>query len=267
MNTAWRRSWPPPNATGKNYGFCSWSVGKDYTYRLAEILEERHLLEGADLYGVAADSRLITTAEEFSRMSKPPRPYLKFFLHDLHTPLENSPALRNSGSAEASFDFIIVLGAIGGIYDAQSTLGRIYQNNLKPGGVIYLWDFVLTQGETGWISPHPSIDAYGKAGTTVIASYNPGVMVAEVLGDWLREFGASRVQSYKHVFPAGGKTEQGRNYFRANVLSVRLNGPHLIKAGLMTQAEYDEIIRVIFNELTQEMVGQGTYWVAIALKP
>jgi hypothetical protein len=44
-------------------------------------------------------------------------------------------------------------------------------------------------------------------------------------------------------------------------------GPEFVKADLVTQAQYDEFMRVIYQELTPQHIGQISFNTAIARKP
>src|SRR5262245_9547811 len=58
-----------------------------YLHDVAALLEERGLLQPAELYGIDLNEVSIATAEAFSRVSTPPRPYLNFYLHNGLRPL------------------------------------------------------------------------------------------------------------------------------------------------------------------------------------
>src|SRR5947209_3036698 len=59
-----------------------------YLHDLAEVLEGRDLAHSATLYGLDINQAMIETAIEYTRLSKPARPYLHFYTHDLSQPLK-----------------------------------------------------------------------------------------------------------------------------------------------------------------------------------
>jgi hypothetical protein len=109
-----------------------------------------------------------------------------------------------------------------------------------------------------------------RIGTSILKGYNPGVEVALAMTDWLRELGGIEEQQtteFKTTVEVGGQTEQGRLLLRSLLLAHKILGPTYVKAGLVNQTQYDEFIRVIYQELTPQHVGQLAFNTVIAKKP
>jgi hypothetical protein len=82
-----------------------------YLHELARLLEERNLLEGAELYGITEDPTQISTADVYSKMANPPRPYLNFYQHNLHQPLADCIGLHEGLRASGLVQFDWLFGA------------------------------------------------------------------------------------------------------------------------------------------------------------
>jgi hypothetical protein len=243
-----------------------------YLHELARLLEERNLLEGADLYGITEDLAQITTADVHSKMAKPPRPYLNFYQHNLHDPLTECLGLHEGLRASGSVQFDLVFGANQSLElskGAKAILSQLYLEGVKPGGLIYFSEFLFEEDSNNrLISPHPAIDTLSRIGiVAVLKSYNPGVDVAIAMTEWLRELGAEQVADFKTVLEIGGQTVAGRAFMRSILLLLKTTGPEFVKAGLINQTQYDEFMRVIYQELTPQHVGQMICNTAIARKP
>jgi hypothetical protein len=242
-----------------------------YLHELARLLEERNLLEGADLYGITEDATQISTADVYSKMAKPPRPYLNFYQHNLHDPLTECLGLHEGLQIGDSVQFDLIFGANQSLElskGAKTILSQLYLEGVKPGGLIYFTEFLLEEGPNGFIAPHPAIGVLNRLGTwTVIQSYNPGVEVAIAMTEWLRELGAEQVADFKTVLEVGGQTVAGRAFMRSTLWVLKTTGPEFVKAGLISQTQYDEFMQVIYQELTPQHVGQVTFNTTMARKP
>lgn len=240
---------------------------------VAEILERRGLLQNADLYGIDADKTAIATAEKFKLQAKPPRPYLHFLVHDATVPLSKCLGLYFEFSTdelvdgEPKFDFIFSSLVFEHIPNARQCLEKIYEQSLKPGGVIFIRDTVLTEGEIGWVLAHQAMRPFVETGLNYMRIANDGVDVSQVTVDWLREFGASQVQAFSTILPIGGESEIGLNMLRNSYLFVRNVGPLLVNKNLVAQEMYDHAMKQLFDELGPHCVGQSGLTDTIAKKP
>lgn len=234
---------------------------------LAEVLEKRGLLEAAELFGVASSKEVISTAEEFSKISNPPRPYLQFYWHDLQTPLAETPVLQDA-TRRVRFDFIF-----GGVLATHSTnieriYSQIFADNLNSGGLIYFAAFITQEENPLKIQdPHPALAPATKATLKIFGNNNPGVEVSNKLAEWLSEWGAKHIKVVQHRLDTGGTSEEGKAMLRLAVINIVKFGQQFIKMGLITQAQYDELIRVVYNELTPQMSGYNTIIVTLGAKP
>jgi hypothetical protein len=241
-----------------------------YLHELARILEERDLLEGAELYGITEDPTQISTADIYSKVVKPPRPYLNFYQHSLHQPLTESLGLHEGLKASGSVQFDLLFGAnetLSFLKEAKIILTQLYLANVKAGGLICFTEFIFKEGSEGCIAPHPALVELTRIGSSIVQSYNPGVEVALEMTAWLRELGAEQATESKTKVETGGQTERGKIFLRSMVLAHKILGPAYVNAGLIKQAHYDELMRVLYQELTLQHVGQITFNIVIARKP
>lgn len=255
-------------AGGYKLRFLEYSCGEGlYLHGLAEVLEKRGWLDAAEILGIDKEESLIATAEEYAKVSKPPRPYLHFYTHSFNLPLDAHPLLRDK-NGQAAFDLILLTQSLlGQSNDARYRLLRIYRENLKPGGIIHLREFVTKTGPEGCISLHPSMQPFTEACMIMLRGLNPGYEVAREASSWLAEAGAEQVQALVEDVPLGGATRTGMNLVRATILAMRRASPYFIAQGLLKQTEYDEIMRVVFHELTPKNEGKERFIRTIARKP
>ena len=236
-----------------------------FLHDLAEILEKRGLLEAADLNGIDNDRAAIMTADEYCQISQPPRPYLHFFVHDGTHPLEDCLGLPQDDRLE--FDFIFAILVLEHLPDARQHLERLYRN-LKPGGVIYLSDFVAQEGgDYGWVLPHPVMLPIGRILNQVWLNKNNGEVIALEIAGWLRQLGAEKVQATPNLAVMGGDTKAGMDMFRNFLLGIRNACPFLIARNIITQAQLDEMLETLYRELTRESTGRTGHMDILALKP
>lgn len=234
-----------------------------FLHDMAEVLEKKGLLKAAELIGIDRDVDMINLAEQLSTLSTPPRPYLNFYVHDVTEPLESSIELRYKGVAK--FDFIFALSLVQHLPNARQHLEAIYRT-LKPGGVLYLRDAVMEEGENGWISSHPILRPFGFALNSFVRSLNDGLDVSVEEANWLREIGAEQVQTIPVKYVIGGNTPHGMQMLRNSVMLVRNSGAALIAQGKFTPAQFDGIMNTLFKELTPESAGQQTWLETLARK-
>ena len=200
-------------ASGHKLRILNYRCGEGlYLHLFSEFLESRGLVEGAELYGVDWDPAVIATADEYQKFSTPPRPNLRFFVHDLALPLAegyNLNPLRDK-EGQVRFDFIFAQRALTYGPHARQVLERLYNHNLKLGGMLYLRDVAVSQeGPQGWYAPHPALQVLGAAIIKIIASSNPGIEVTEATSKWLEELGAYQIQAIKDLMPWAGAANAG----------------------------------------------------------
>ena len=236
-----------------------------FLHDLADMLEQKGLLEATDLNGVDVDGSAIATAEEFARVVSPPRPYLNFYIHKLGYPFSDCKALAAEGKLQ--FDFIAIRRKLEYLPKAKKRLEQLYRA-LKPGGVIYLRSLLSTStGEDGSVILHPALEPFYLFIREYLASLNKGVFVATALPFWLEEAGAEQVLVSPDIVPVGGPTERGRNYLRNTLIFMEKFSPKLIELGRITPAQYQEGRRQLFSEVTSERQGQVTFVDVLAKKP
>lgn len=263
--------------TGKKLRILQLNCGEGlYLHELARMLEKANLLHAVELYGISEDPDQISTAEEYSKISRPPRPYLNFYLHNFRHPLQRCAGLREGAgrTGVASFDFIFSAVPILIIsHNAQTVLKELYLNGLKPGGLLCFIESSITEnaatpsGVADWVLPHPAMAPVLQAFIKGIRSYNPGVAVESAVVEWLEALGATQILHYMVSIPLGGSTKQGRAALRNAIELFRISNPVLLKTGLISQAEYAEFERTIRTELTIKAEGSHPYLITMAKKP
>jgi hypothetical protein len=246
-----------------------------FLYELARILEEHNLLAGAELFGISGEVAHILTAELYSKQARPPRPYLNFYFHDIHQPLETCLGLHEAAKSDSdtpvTFDFIF--GANETLVvtkDAKQILERLYKRNLKADGLMLFTELTLTEGKEGWIPPHPALGELLRLGLIPLASYNPGVEeVALAVKDWLGDLGAEKanLQQYKLKIAQGGYSEQGRLFLRNTIQFLSITGPQFVNAGLLSQARFEELWGTFRREIAPQHQGFAHYVITIGHKP
>jgi len=235
-----------------------------YLHDLAEVLEERDLLQAGTFYGTDINQGMIETAIEYARLSKPPRPYLNFYVHDIRQPFETQGGLFVD--RQPYFDFIFARSVLSFLPHSQENLTRLYAA-LAPGGVLYLRDIVWQQGEEGWLSPHPALTPILEMGFGLLEALNYGVQVASATADWLRQTGASLVQAIPDRMVLGGTSKPGMENLGDYVMSIRNAFPVHIAAGRLSQAEADRLMSMLYRELGPQCQGQQLYIETLARKP
>jgi SAM-dependent methyltransferase len=241
-----------------------------FLYDFAALLEARGLIEVAKLVGIDMDATAIKTATEFSKESVPPRPYLKFTNRDITQPFQNEREGMTNVNL-TGFDFIFAIVVIEHLAQAHQHIQRIYQHLLRPSGVIYLRDAVLQSQEVdeaeGWAVAHLAMGPFFEKLFGFIQNKNPAVEVAKDQANWLREMGAANVTTQHNKVISGGLTPDGIAMLRNWVMGIRSSAPFLISRGLVTQAQYDEAIKRLFEELNGYLQGRITLVDTLATKP
>lgn len=237
-----------------------------FLHDLAAVLEKRGLLEAAELNGIDIDRIAIATAEDFSKASRPPRPYLNFFVHDATQPLTDCIALRRNGLAQ--FDFIYALDTTVHLPNARQHIERLY-SSLKPGGVIYLHSAVMeeTPQPYGWTCLHPLLDSYSRALFATIAAINPGISVAAEQAAWLVALGAQQVQSEPDLVEIGGETKRGMDMMRNGIMLLRNVAPVLIAQGVISRPQFEFMMATLYRELNRASRAYITYFDTLARRP
>jgi 2-polyprenyl-3-methyl-5-hydroxy-6-metoxy-1,4-benzoquinol methylase len=252
-------------AQGRQLRILDFGCGEGmYLHDMAEILEKRDLLGAAELSGIDVDPSAIATADDFCKISKPPRHYLKFYVHDGTFPLHTCPGLLQDGHAR--FDFVYAMVVMEHLPNARHHIEHLY-HSLVPGGVLYLRDILIQEGPQAQIFAHPRMVTFGRAMLTTIAKVNNGIEVSTAQPGWLRELGAEHIQDALDLVPIGGDTKQGMLMMRNNIMAIRNSKPHLLASGMMTEAQFDALFDTIYKEFNRETRGQLALVDTIARKP
>lgn len=237
-----------------------------FLQEVAAIIEERGLLQAAQFFGIDIDQAVIVEAEKLSKEIKPPRNYLHFYVHDVTKPLSSCKGFLFDIDGPVEFDFIFFSFALEHFPQARLQLEKFYQA-LRPGGIIFIRDGVNLVGDYGWKSPHPLMEQGFKNVVKLIASVNDGVLVTNEAQNWLREFGASRVEIKEFETPLGGTTQVGLDMLRNLIMAKRNFLPTQLKLGLTTQAQFDAEMQQLYRELGPACVGHVNVVDTLARKP
>ena len=249
-------------ATGQSLQIADVGCGEGlYLIDLANQLKKAGLLAEAELYGFDIDQDAIATAHTLSQQLGLP---LHFYIHNALQPLEKSPDMQLIG--KQSFDFIFALRLISLTINPRQVVEQLYQS-LKPGGVIYLLDLPMHESkEDGWTCP-PYLQTLYDQFSAANNSLNQGVEVAPIRQDWLKEFGAERIQTTKDILRAGDGSQESVILLRFLILTIRNAVPILIARGFLTQEQVDKALDITFREMTPNTELQFTVLSTVAQKP
>jgi 2-polyprenyl-3-methyl-5-hydroxy-6-metoxy-1,4-benzoquinol methylase len=231
-----------------------------FLHDIANLLEERGLLQAAHLSGFDIDANSIANARQFAEANEPPRPELNFFVADASKPL------AEQGINTDGYDFIMAVAVLEHLVNSQQHLQQLYKL-LKPGGVIYTRSFSAEAGERGWATPHPAFDPLYLPLIEFSVRKNPGADTAYAASKWLQEWGAEMVQFSPDKVIADGKTAAGINMLNNWLMITRTVANSLIARGVLSQTQVDEQLAKIYQELTPEAQGHTTLVDTLARKP
>ena len=240
-----------------------------YLHDVTEVLDSRHLLDlnRVQLIGLDKNAETIATAQDFTRASQPPRPYLEFFTQDLTAPFTSNlglAAIVRNIEHTPPFDFIFAFMVFEHIHDAERHIGRLY-DLLKPGGVLYLRDLDTTPPRDSNISP--ALMRFMRMLYTLLMSNNNGQIVAYKSSQWLTALGAEQVLVDKHVNYTGGTSREGMLMLKDFVYMARTVAPVLVRLGLLSKTEHEELLQALFYELSPDSQGEVTFVNTVARKP
>src|SRR6185295_3332693 len=100
-----------------------------------------------------------------------------------------------------------------------------------------------------------------------VEMFNDGAVVGLELEKWLTALGAEPVVLLKNIVPLGGPTEAGQAMLQDIILVMMYAAPEFIKAGILTQAQYEAFMQMIYNEITPRHIGKFTSCRTFAHKP
>ena len=236
---------------------------------MAEVLESRHLLDlkRVQLIGLDISTTAIGVAHDFAKASQPPRPYLNFFNQDLTAPFNTNPGLTNlvkDVERTPSFDFIYAMMVMEHIHDVGKQLAHLY-SLLKPGGVIYLRDLDNSPPEEP--GSNPVLTHFSKVLYGLLASNNNGQIVAYKNSEWLKALGAEKVLVHIHAIQTGGTSREGMLLLRDFVYLARTTAPVLVRLGLLTKEQQEEVSQALFNELSPDSISIVNFVDTVVRKP
>ena len=235
-----------------------------YLHDIAAAIETHGLIKAVNLIGIDVKVAAISTAEEFCKLSNPPRPYLNFLVEDFARPLDEATSLRMIGGNV--FDFIYGLLKLENLPDPRQHLLNWY-GALRPGGSLYMRTMVTHKGSDGWLSIHPALEKLGQIGMNFVVASHDGADLPVETSTWLKEAGAEQVETRLVILPTGGNTQIGVLMARNSLMIVRNMAPLLIKKGLITQQYFEEVMASLYQNASPNMVGQMAFVDISARKP
>jgi SAM-dependent methyltransferase len=233
---------------------------------VAALLETRGELGAATLYGIDNNVQAIATAEGFSKVSQPPRPYLNFYVHDVMQPLEDCLGLRMDMDGTPTFDLIYVSLLLEHLPGASQLIAKFY-SYLKPGGLLYIRDTVILGGAEFNEVVHPALIPFNQAIKDHAARLNNGQDVALGTANWLHSLGPQQIEALPIKIPIGGTSEVGKMMLRNTILALRVGLPLFVKFGLMSTEQGEQMMATMFRELGPHLEGYLTLIDTIAQKP
>jgi SAM-dependent methyltransferase len=233
---------------------------------VAALLDSRGELAAATFYGIDNNVQAIATAEGFSKVSKPPRPYLNFYVHDVMQPLVDCLGLRMDMDGTPTFDLIYVSMLLEHLPGVSQLLTKFY-SYLKPGGLLYIRDTVLLGAAEFNQMVHPALIPFHQAIKDHAARLNKGQDVALETANWLRLLEPQQVEALPIRIPIGGTSEIGKMMLRNTILALRVGLPLFVKFGVIGAEQGEQMMATMFRELGPHLEGYLTLIDTIAQKP
>jgi 2-polyprenyl-3-methyl-5-hydroxy-6-metoxy-1,4-benzoquinol methylase len=216
-----------------------------YLYTLEEILAERGFGEVIQLIGVDKDAKAIDVANEMALEED--KVHVHFTVHDLTQPLYTNPELTEP------FDFIYEIASAPYVANFQAVLKNLFENSLKPGGIMYFRDFTTNEQDTGWITFNPTLTPFFRAFIAFATVPNGGIDLSKQIPLYLAEIStAEKIYTATDVVPIDSKSEIGMNMLRNMVLLVHNSGPVLVRVGKLTQEVFDSTWETMLNEIDED---------------
>lgn len=248
-----------------------------YLHDLATLIENTGLKGKTSLYGIDINPGSIATAEAYSQQVG--RSYLQFYTHDLTQPFEKShgllldlehPERAVKSGEKLEYGLIYSNLVLMHVANARFHIERLYEL-LKPGGVLYLRDIVVTEGKAdGWTNGSTytqNIQVLGNIVMKLLSSPNPTEDVALKSEEWLRAAGAEILLAQPDLYPVGGNTPVGRGLLRDFVMVCRNVGPMLVARNVISQQLLDDTMNDMFVSFTPQADGQFAFRDTVVRKP
>lgn len=235
-----------------------------YLDEMRRVLRERGVTNGLRMDGVDLNRHAIDYARRHhAAETSDDRIDVRFAHFDGSRLLDECDELNDAGKVR--YDFIYALLVLEHFEDAARQLARLY-TYLKPGGIIFLRDFVMEEGEDGWRAPHPAAREISAQIFERIPSAAAGVRVADEQASWLLNLGAADVQVERERVVVGGDTEHGKAMVRNWVMTIANAGRHLVANGVVDADELERTLTVLREDLGPESTGHATYVTTLARK-
>lgn len=233
-----------------------------YVEALSTLLAERDLYVGTRVDGLDLDADAIGYAR--SHRTDSGRSHVVFAHFDGSRPLEECDALTDDGPI--GYDLIYALLVLEHFAEPEAQLSRLYRY-VRPGGSIYLRDFVMDEGEDGWSPPHPAAREISAKLFGAIPSVRAGLSVAQDQVNWLATLGAERVSTTRERVTVGGPHPHGAAMLRLWLQTISNGGRNLVARDLLDQQDLDVALQTLRAELTDHHVGHVTYHTTVARRP
>lgn len=172
---------------------------------------------------------------------------------DVNFPLENCQGLFVDGAGPVNF--IYALGLMEFLPNACQIVEKIY-HQLAPNGVIFLRSLITQEGPQGWSWSHPATYNLTKTFFSLAQQANQGVEVATAQASWLKEAGATHVQTFHHAIQSGGESKDSIDLLRNNVILLCSFGQMQVDKGELSQADYNQMLNELFQHIGPHLSGQ-----------
>lgn len=232
-----------------------------YLQTVATILQQRGLLEAANLVGVDKDGLAIILANELKAFSNPPHPSLQYYSHDITRPFAENLALK-----DVKFDCIFEVAVLPYLPNFCEVVKGWY-DHLQTGGVMYFRDFTTNEVETGWITYSPLLTPFFRHFIEFVTSVNRGLDVSRELPKCLTEYGAAKVETLAESIPINSTSKIGLEMLRNMVMMVRNSGPVLVKHGFLSQIDFEAVWQQMLVEINQDTITETTLINTLIQKP
>ena len=220
-----------------------------YAPILTQFLKEQGCKAKVQIVGIDRDGAAVATAHEYTKALGL---NAQFFVHDVTNPLKSIQFL-NLNDPSQHFDLIICSVVLMHLANVLDLLPQIYAI-LKPAGAFF------TKNMSWLTSVYYPDSSFARLNNLVFKELVQllGIDFAARQEEYLKEAGFENLESFEDSYPIGGQTEPGRRMLENILLSQHASRPMIVKMGIMTAEEYDNILKTEFTEFSPNIEGHLT---------
>ncbi len=227
---------------------------------LHEFLIEQGTKAQIAMVGVDRDGLALATAQDYVAALGLDQ-IVEFYQHDLTTPINQIESI-NLASDEKRFDLVITTAVLMHLPNTRPILSSIY-DIMKPGGIFYTRDM---RWSDGYEFPSPAFTSLDKLMRPLIMR-RIGDDFAQHHTEYLTSVGFSDLESSEDRYAVGGRTKTGRLVLENFLLGMHASRAHLVGLGMISEADFDRAVELMFKEITPELEGHITWINSIAQRP